>query len=1372
MKNAVHHTNLVRFALVRVLGPDGVPVGFGLLVAAGRVVTCAHVAALSLGEQECLAEIPVRRRVRLDFPFLAPGRILTAAVVAWAPMAEDGTGDIAGLELDDEVPEQARAMPIARSGDLDGHQVQTYGYHGEDWRNAPTWVVGSIVSQTEQGWLQLGLSNATGGLRIRRGFSGSPVWNQHTGQIVGLISRTSLKKDLWLSYAIPGQLIFAAWPDLQAMEMCPFRALTPFTHSDRNLFFGREALAAKVVNHIIDADLCLVTGASGSGKTSLMRAAVAWRLGERGLAAVMIRPLSRDSVWETLAAALARMKPGDDAIEREHHLVTLLTSGSPDRRIACITDCLSVERFVVIVDQFEDLVLQRTQRANDFAMTLRQFPAVRHREGGPIVRVVIVARSDLETEVRSLLGGYDSFGGYVSVEPFTEEQLRAAIEQPVRLTGFVRYEDHLVAKIIDDLRTQPYCLPTLQVVLTDLWHMGRATGVLSHRDYEAINHDSGPLASHLERIWNDNLRNDDRTAAQRLLLHLVIPLDGERFARRTLHRDEIDAPEWDVAGTLANQRLVVLSGGPTETPTVELTHDTLIDQWPTLAQHLADNRDFVIWRDSLRRRISAWEEHGHRPSQLITRAELATGLDYARRRTNDITTREGNYLRRSRQRQRLLRRRVFAVFVLFVALAILTTTAAVVAVQRDRRADEQYRIAVTRRAILQAEALRATTFDTALAIGVAAMQVNPSPETRSSLVTTLLKNRFLSWLNESTHVYHVAWSPDGNTIITGGSNTVLCDVSDPIHPKQVPGNLPHGYPVAIGPNGHVVAFGAELWDITEPLAPLKLATLTEEANVHPLFSADGRRLAVGGADSVTLWEISETGRPTRASTIAAKAGNIAFRRSGQDLLVSDDNELSMWSISDMSKPVRRALTRVDGEIVAISRDGSAALSSAGAKSGALWELTDPARPAKRGAISGIGDYAVLSPDGSALATADESTGVVLWDLTDSTLPEVASWTGGATHVEFSPDGRFFAVGNSFGTLTLWRTTSLAQTPKLATFSDHSDPVKGLSFGYDGRILAAGSPQSIQLWDLTDPRRPTRRADIDAGGTFMAFSPRAPLLAVSDQDGTTIWDVGDPTRPARQATIGDAVEDTMTPVFTADGRFLAIANNNHDLQIWDLLNPRRPTHQVTIGANAASAAFSPDRRSLVVGSHGNEVTLWEISDITAPRLLPGPRISKNAEYHTDSILSVAFSADGRILASGDADEAVALWDSSDTHDVSEQAFLFEQPATKVAINQRSPQLATRNSRGLALIWDITYPAHPTSLVTLTPQVNGTWAIAISPDGSVVVTGDNSGIVALWDVRPLNDIVLDPISCACTITLGLSGEDWHQYFPGLPFKPTCP
>src|SRR5436309_15945726 len=98
-ENVGAHENHVAKALVRFLDRSAEPVGFGVLVATGKVVTCAHVVAMSMGEEPSLAAPPSGNRVLLDFPFLAPGRILTADSAAWRARASDGSGDVAGLVL-------------------------------------------------------------------------------------------------------------------------------------------------------------------------------------------------------------------------------------------------------------------------------------------------------------------------------------------------------------------------------------------------------------------------------------------------------------------------------------------------------------------------------------------------------------------------------------------------------------------------------------------------------------------------------------------------------------------------------------------------------------------------------------------------------------------------------------------------------------------------------------------------------------------------------------------------------------------------------------------------------------------------------------------------------------------------------------------------------------------------------------------------------------------------------------------------------------------------------------------------------------------------------------------------------------------------
>ena len=202
------------------------------------------------------------------------------------------------------------------------------------------------------------------------------------------------------------------------------------------------------------------------------------------------------------------------------------------------------------------------------------------------------------------------------------------------------------------MHAQPYSLPALQVILTELWERMGPDGLLRHSVYQELNQGEGPLATHLERKWNE-LGHAEQTAALRLFLHLVIPLGPHTFARRTASQTELSVDDWRIAGTLATQRILVMRALLTGALTAELVHDALIEQWPTLASHLSAHSDFLEWRDDTRRRLRSWVEADQHPSQLLTGKQLQQGLELLKL----VSERERDYLLASHQRQQSARRR-------------------------------------------------------------------------------------------------------------------------------------------------------------------------------------------------------------------------------------------------------------------------------------------------------------------------------------------------------------------------------------------------------------------------------------------------------------------------------------------------------------------------------------------------------------------------------------------------------------------------------------------------------------------------------------------------------------------------------------------
>ena len=163
---------------------------------------------------------------------------------------------------------------------------------------------------------------------------------------------------------------------------------------------------------------------------------------------------------------------------------------------------------------------------------------------------------------------------------------------------------------------------------------------------------------------------------------------------------------------------------------------------------------------------------------------------------------------------------------------------------------------------------------------------------------------------------------------------------------------------------------------------------------------------------------------------------------------------------------------------------------------------------------------------------------------------------------------------------------------------------------------------------------------------------------------------------------------------------------------------------------AKVAFSPDGRTLATASADRTAILWDLADRTQPRRLGQPLTG-----HTDTVLSVAFSPDGRTLATASADRTAILWDLADR-------------------------------------------THPRRLgQPLTGHTGGVLSVVFSPDGRTLVTASNQAVapltVRLWDLTELDNLRRHAAERACSLTQrGLDRDEWVRYVRGLPYQNTCP
>ncbi|MFI0721708.1 hypothetical protein [Streptomyces sp. NPDC021224] len=519
---------------------------------------------------------------------------------------------------------------------------------------------------------------------------------------------------------------------------------------------------------------------------------------------------------------------------------------------------------------------------------------------------------------------------------------------------------------------------------------------------------------------------------------------------------------------------------------------------------------------------------------------------------------------------------------------------------------------------------------------------------------------------------------------------------------------------------------------------------------------DGRTMATGSSHSaIQLWNIADPvhpaklGPPVKVPTDIVES--VAFSPDGRTLAAgSNDATARLWDVTSPAHPVALGapLTGCFDTVgaVAFSPDGHVLAGGCHNKTIRLWNVADPVHPALLGApLTGhtdAVDAVAFRPDGRTLASGSFDGSVRLWNVGNparaTALGKPLYGHGGdfVASVAFSPDGHSLASGGADSRVRLWNTTDPAHVVMLGELLGQTGTITSVAFSPSGQTLASASHDgSINLWNVAYPDSPVSRGAALAGHTGpvlgVAFTQGGSTLVSGSADSTVrVWSF-----PQRLVTSYSRSVDGLA--FSSDGHTMATAGTDGKVRLWDVSDPARTTGlglapAVAAPASVRSLAFSADGKVLAGGSFTDgDVELWDTANPSRPTLL-----GRKLETRMGHVASVAFSPSGRTLAVGGLDSRIELWDLTDAAD---PVYLrtpltgFDNGTAKVAFSPDGRTLASANGDRKVRLWDVRDPAHPHALgAPLTGHTGLVLSVAFSPDGRTLASGGYDSTVRLWDI----------------------------------------
>ncbi|MFW9262606.1 NACHT and WD repeat domain-containing protein [Nostoc sp. CALU 546] len=1052
-------------------------------------------------------------------------------------------------------------------------------------------------------------------------------------------------------------------------KLSPYKSLKRFNFKDRDYFFGRDPLIARLLKAVNKNSFSLVLGASGSGKSSLVRA---------GLIPELQKSLSSEKFYDFI------FTPNLDPFESFYRCllneekdykfsesqVVFVKKGLADTFSKVISTLKKDgQKWLIFVDQFEQL-FTRSYDADIRRNFIESLVKVA-LSGDKTVRIVLAMRSDFLEQ----FSFYPSLGAIANdnihlVTQMYPEQLQQAIEQPAAKHGVV-FQEGLVKQIIKDVEGQSGYLPLLQYTLDLLWEYECKTlGTdskprienrrLNTSSYNALEGVRGALQKRVNDIYS-RLKQDEQTASKQIFLKLVNIVEtesGSKAVSRRAYRNEfVGKSVEETLKKFVDENLLVsgyeyisedqlkVSGTQErlQCATIELSHEIILSSWDDLKRWLVEEKEAIILKNWLAGETMRWlkilaKDKNKAKEELLKGIRLEQIIDLKAKnaftKLGGLTKYEVNFIDASiyqEQRERQAKRLTKAI----IFLGLFITGIALFSGSQWQKAQINEILALQ----ANAETLLLSNQDLdALIQGLSAgkklkktflLKQDTRNNLENKITKTLLKILYSikernRWQANERKIKELYFSSDGKLIKTVGQGKFIdfdsggmgniepLDENDIVKNWDLSGKL-------VQNNAENVNFSCHKRVKIKPDTTISIESLTGTINAllpngnlikDAYFDSNKNTLITSGEQSLSLWGLS----PIFMNE------NMRFRKIKELKTTSEVNDICFSPNDEL----------------AVTGEGNGQVS--------LWDLSSKQIKSFT-ELNFVPSFKVtVSPNRKLIAAADTNGIIRLSNLSGKIQKEFFTSKGLVFNITFNSESNQAAISTSQGT-TIWNLSGekLAEFPRenslVCRVIFSPDNTKFVTIGIDGSVvLYKNNPQKIDKIKILSTRS-KGHVDKCTTSSVAAFSPIDKIIATGSSDSTiTLWDY-----EGNQKNKLKGIYSVTAIAFSNNGKKIAASGSYGSTLVWDLSNnsvdaiaklPGQPT------LRAKKIIFSPDSNLIAtVGVNGN-ASLWDLN---------GNEIAKLSNLYTytgDGIEILKFSPDGNLIATIESISGlIVLWDIS-------------------------------------------------------------------------------------------------------------------------------